>query len=496
MRECRNDRLLNCGDLNHNNYHDHTIAVPISQIVEVTLGSKRLSKRDFTMFHQNIRGFTINKIDYIFAYLHTSPVHVLCMSEHHLDRTAIETIRLHNYSLRAKFCRNKFKKGGVCIFTHDSIHCSEINLNKFCKEKDFEICAIELHLQFYKICIVTIYRSPSGDFQYFVNSLEKTLSKIHNSTNDIILCGDFNINYSINSTCKQSMDSLISSYGLSSIITFPTRIQNTTRTIIDNIFLNTFKFNNHSVYPSINGLSDHDAQCLIIHDLLKDNFKTNAFFTRKFDKLSIEDFNNKLSYEIWDNVVSEKDVNTSFNNFLNTYLKLFNSCFLFKKVHSNHNNKAWLTQGIKNSCLNKRKLFIIQRNSNDPNLNTYYKKYCRILTRVIKIAKQNYYNNLISCSSNRNKTTWNIINNSINKKPTNHNITSININGNLTYDGQTIAETFNKHFVSTARDMLTSKLKINNLFNHTSPIHYLTRTFNHPFPPLNINQSFISPLSH
>ena len=121
-KELRNDRLLNCGDLNQNKYHDHIIAVPISQISEERLGTKRLSKRDFTMFHQNIRGLTINKIDYIFAYLHTNPVHVLCMSEHHLDMTEIETIRLHNYKLRAKVCRNKFKKGGVCNFTHDSIH--------------------------------------------------------------------------------------------------------------------------------------------------------------------------------------------------------------------------------------------------------------------------------------------------------------------------------------------------------------------------------------
>jgi len=138
------------------------------------------------MFHQNIRGLAINKIDDIFVYLHTSPVHVLCISEHHLDMTEIETIRLPNYNLNAKFCRNTFKKGGVCIFTHETIHCSTINLNKFCKEKDLEICAIELHLQSYKICIVTIYRSPSGDFQYFINTLEKILRKIHNNSNDII----------------------------------------------------------------------------------------------------------------------------------------------------------------------------------------------------------------------------------------------------------------------------------------------------------------------
>jgi len=226
------------------------------------------------------------------------------------------------------------------------------------------------------------------------------LSKIHNNFNDIILCGDFNINFHINSTLKQSLDSLITSYSLSSIVTFPTRIQRNFCTIIDNIFINTFKFNNFSVYPNINGLSDHDAQCLILHDILKYKLSANALFNRKFDKLSIADFNNKLSYELWDNVFSENDVNTSFNNFLNTYLKLFNSCFPLKKRQRKLKIKACLTQGIKTSCLNKRKPFIIQRNSNDPNLIVDYKKYCRILTRLIKLAKQKHYNSLITCSNN------------------------------------------------------------------------------------------------
>jgi hypothetical protein len=130
----------------------------------------------------------------------------------------------------------------------------------------------------------------------------------------------------------------------------------------------------------------------------------------------------------------------SFNNFLNTYLRLFNSCFPLKKVQCKPNNKAWLRQRIKISWLTKRKLFIIQRNSNDPNLTVCYKKYCRTLTGVIKLAKQKYLNSLISCSSNRNKTIWNIINSSINKKPTNHNITSINFDGNPIHNGRTIAE--------------------------------------------------------
>jgi hypothetical protein len=128
-----------------------------------------------------------------------------------------------------------------------------------------------------------------------------------------------------------STHSLIASYVLSSIVTFPTRIQKKSHTIIDNVFINTIKFNTFSIYPSINGLSDHDAQRLIIHNILNYNLNTNALFTRKFDIPSIAEFNNKLSYKLWDNVFNENDVNSSFNYFLSTYLRLFNSCFLFKK---------------------------------------------------------------------------------------------------------------------------------------------------------------------
>ena len=128
------------------------------------------------MFHQNIRGLTINKIDELSVILNNKPTHFLCLSEHHLDMKQMEQTVIPNYILSAHFCRNIFKMGGVCIFTHKILHCMEINLAKFNKEKDLEVCATELHLQSYKICILTIYRSPTGDLQYFLNALEEILT--------------------------------------------------------------------------------------------------------------------------------------------------------------------------------------------------------------------------------------------------------------------------------------------------------------------------------
>ena len=53
--------------------------------------------------------------------LSANPPCIVCLTEHYLRSNEIDTIALTNYSLGAKFCRNTFKNGGVCIFTYESI---------------------------------------------------------------------------------------------------------------------------------------------------------------------------------------------------------------------------------------------------------------------------------------------------------------------------------------------------------------------------------------
>jgi hypothetical protein len=46
----------------------------------------------------------------------------------------------------------------------------------------------------------------------------------------------------------------------------------------------------------------------------------------------MEEFQNSLSYEPWDQVFDSNDVNKIFNSFLNTYLRLFYDSFPLKKL--------------------------------------------------------------------------------------------------------------------------------------------------------------------
>ncbi len=66
------------------------------------------------------------------------------------------------------------------------------------------------------------------------------------------------------SAYKHQLDNLLLSYNLYSIINFPTRVQNTSATAIDNIFIDVSQFESYTVNSIINGVSDHDAQLLII----------------------------------------------------------------------------------------------------------------------------------------------------------------------------------------------------------------------------------------
>ena len=122
-------RVINYNEFEHNK----------NQNLVRNLFIPKCSKKDFVIFHQNVRGLNSKKLDELSVSLSAIPLHIICFTEHHLGINEIDTTVQANYRLVGKFCRNTFKNGGVCIFTPKSIQSSNINLNEFCKEKDLEM---------------------------------------------------------------------------------------------------------------------------------------------------------------------------------------------------------------------------------------------------------------------------------------------------------------------------------------------------------------------
>jgi hypothetical protein len=81
-----------------------------------------------------------------------------------------------------------------------------------------------------------------------------------------MICGDININYLADNEQKKQLDNLLYMYNLIRIVDFP-RHNSFSSSAIHNIFIDTSRLHDYSLFPFSNDLSDHDGHILTIKTL-------------------------------------------------------------------------------------------------------------------------------------------------------------------------------------------------------------------------------------
>jgi hypothetical protein len=104
----------------------------------------------------------------------------------------------------------------------------------------------------------------------------------------------------------------------------------------------------------------------------------------------------------------------------------------------------------------------------------YYKRYCKILSIVIKEAKKLNNAEKIKKSVNKNKTVWDIVNLETNKTGNTEEIDTLKIDVNIIRDRQEIANVFNKYFLTVAKNINKKQNTPSyQIMDNTIPLHYL-----------------------
>ena len=97
---------------------------------------------------------------------------------------------------------------------------------------------------------MTVNRALSGNFNLFLKNLYDILKSLYRDDLKVIIRGDININYLTECDRKSQLDAVLLTYGLASIVYFPTRTQGLSSTAIDNIFIDINQITNHTrCYP-------------------------------------------------------------------------------------------------------------------------------------------------------------------------------------------------------------------------------------------------------
>ena len=119
----------------------------------------------------------------------------------------------------------------------------------------------------------------------------------------------------------------------------------------------------------------------------------------------------RLQNQDWDSVLTDKDPNSAYNEFLKIFLLHHENFFSKKKIQIKTKNLAspWITKGIVKSSKRKQKLYEKFLKRKTPQNEETYKNYKRLFETIKHKSKTNYFNDQLIKYQNNVKKTWDVI---------------------------------------------------------------------------------------
>ena len=299
--------------------------------------------------------------------------------------------------------------------------------------------------------IGVIYRPPDTDINCFNEDLSQLLLKIKGEKKSAYFLGDWNINI-LNSDSHQPTGDFIElmySHALFPNIVKPTRVTNSSATLIDNIFSNTLSGNSR-LFSGIlyTDISDHFPVFLIDYSARKECQNT-YFKTRMYSQSNMMAFSETLRERDWNDVLSKDDPQVAYSMFFNDYVKIYDKSFPLKSFKQGYKTrKPWLTEGLKTSIEKKNKMFRRCKQSHDPELERNYKIHRNKLNSLLHIAEKEHYNTLIEANKNNLRKSWRILKEIINKKKSSSSSSRFMVNNKIVTDKNEISNGFNSFFTN------------------------------------------------
>jgi hypothetical protein len=303
-----------------------------------------------------------------------------------------------------------------------------------------------------------IYRPntpPRADTNIFSNTLCETMDIINRENKKAVILGDMNIDllkYNSLNYVNEFVDNIVARSFVPKILK-PTRVSNTSATLIDHIYTN----DHHNVSNSgivVNDVADHFGVFLTLSHTYKQTDSKLAF-KRVFSTNNINHFNNILQQVDFSDVIAESCPEASYDCFHRKFSEKFNIAFPLVKVKHNRNyikKEKWITSGLLTSLRTKNKLYRKKiNNPSDTNIEKY-KKFLNKYNKIKREMKRSYFDSKLNEVKNDIKATWNVIREVVHHKNISANMPQyFDINGSPISDKVIIANDFNKFFANIGK---------------------------------------------
>ena len=253
--------------------------------------------------------------------------------------------KIPNYNGPYRLERAGKKGGGLAIYLHNK---TELIASKNIDTTAAEIQQINFISKGKSYNLVNVYKPPDKDAITLAAELEEKLEK----KNRTIVMGDFNINWAKDSAEKRALNNIMQTKELSQKIDMPTRVTETSATVIDLAFTN---IHHADFYICDLNMADHDAILMAENVGTFKETKAETEYNLKLDENTIESIKNHLQSIDWtylNTLEAEKGFN-SVHDALRTAVQMH----LKKPKLRRNKTQPWQTEEIVEMTKGKNQLY-------------------------------------------------------------------------------------------------------------------------------------------
>ena len=312
--------------------------------------------------------------------------------------------------------RHEKTGGGACAYVQESYKTKHLHDLSFISSAGFHQLWLQVQVGRCKsIVICTVYRPPNSDLNCFDAEFSDAVISALSLNHDVHVLGDLNCNL-LNPQHHGSLAvmNFCSIFNLTQVIKQPTRITETSETLID-VFLgsNTSLIREAKVVPA--PFSDHDLVFISL-GLKKKPSKPVYVTTRSYKDFVPESFLVDLNCAPWSVIDCFEDVDDKLNAFNLLFNPLLDDHAPIKKIKLRSRPNPCVTDEIRSLIRTKDYWRKIARKSNDPLDWAAYKNFKREVKRELRLAERGHVENQIRNNPNNPRCVWKTIRKSVKKK--------------------------------------------------------------------------------
>ena len=294
--------------------------------------------------HLNVQSL-YNKLDEIKLKIHENDPDVFAITETWLKNIDDKEIDIDNYNLFR--CDRAGGWGGVALYIHNRLNANVIRTTTADKNTKVESLWVKISLPKTRpILLGVIYAADICN--KFFEDLQSELDEINNisvssrTPGEITCLGHFNCDGLHQTSWEwRKLSSVMSIFHMSQMITKPTRITQTTKTLIDHVWTTSPEhYSNNGVLTV--PISDHSLTYAIRKAAKKLRGKPRIINARSYKRFVKDNFLNDLEQVPWSSIEVSNDPDLAWNIFVNLLTPIFDTHAPFKQTKIPSNPPRWI----------------------------------------------------------------------------------------------------------------------------------------------------------